>query len=172
MPRWGSRTTSCTGIRFPGRGWRCAVPGDVRIDKLEIIRECDAIFIGQLKEHDWYDKVWQAYAALMPVKTVGVKGDERSYEWAISLRAVVSEDAMTADWVELPYHILRETSHRILNEVQGGQPRALRHLDQAAGEHRVGVGGTDGGCIGGMVRGPGALHNRGGIVIDRRLDGV
>ena len=61
----------------------------------------------------------QAYAGLIPVKTVGVKGDERSYEWATNLRAVVSEDAMTADWVELPSIILRETSHKILNEVKG-----------------------------------------------------
>ena len=96
---------------------RC--PGEVRIDKLEIIRECDAIFIGQLKDSEWYDKVWQAYAALIPVKTVGVKGDERSYEWAVSLRAVISEDAMTADWVELPYHVLRDTSNKILNGVKG-----------------------------------------------------
>ena len=104
---------------FPGPGLAVRCPGDITSDKLEIIRECDAIFISRLKDHDWYDKVWQAYAALVPVKTVGVKGDERSYEWAVSLRAVVSEDAMTADWVELPYSILRETSHRILNEVPG-----------------------------------------------------
>jgi len=96
---------------------RC--PGVVDKERLDIIRECDAIFIGKLKEHGWYDKVWQAYAGLIPVKTVGVKGDERSYEWATNLRAVISEDAMTADWVELPYAILRETSHRILNEVKG-----------------------------------------------------
>jgi GMP synthase (glutamine-hydrolysing) len=104
---------------FPGPGLAVRCPGEVRPDRLRIIRECDAIFIGALKEYDWYDKVWQAYAALIPVKTVGVKGDERSYEWAVSLRAVVSEDAMTADWVELPYHILRETSHKILNSVPG-----------------------------------------------------
>ncbi|MCF7675999.1 MAG: glutamine-hydrolyzing GMP synthase [Akkermansiaceae bacterium] len=104
---------------FPGPGLAVRCPGEVREDKLRIIRECDAIFISRLKVHGWYDKVWQAYAALVPVKTVGVKGDERSYEWAISLRAVISEDAMTADWVELPYAILRETSHRILNEVKG-----------------------------------------------------
>jgi GMP synthase (glutamine-hydrolysing) len=104
---------------FPGPGLAVRCPGEVREDKLRIIRECDAIFISRLKVHGWYDKVWQAYAALIPVKTVGVKGDERSYEWAISLRAVISEDAMTADWVELPYSILRETSHRILNEVKG-----------------------------------------------------
>ena len=104
---------------FPGPGLAVRCPGDITEEKLEIIRECDAIFIGKLKEHGWYEKVWQSYAALVPVRTVGVKGDERSYEWATSLRAVISEDAMTADWVELPYHILRETSHRILNEVKG-----------------------------------------------------
>ncbi len=104
---------------FPGPGLAVRCPGVVNEERLKIIRECDAIFIGKLKEHGWYDKVWQAYAGLVPVKTVGVKGDERSYEWAISLRAVISEDAMTADWVELPYQLLRETSHRILNEVKG-----------------------------------------------------
>jgi GMP synthase (glutamine-hydrolysing) len=104
---------------FPGPGLAVRCPGELTEEKLRIIRECDAIFISRLKEHGWYDKVWQAYAALVPVKTVGVKGDERSYEWATSLRAVISEDAMTADWVELPYALLRETSHRILNEVKG-----------------------------------------------------
>lgn len=104
---------------FPGPGLAVRCPGVITEDRLEIIRECDAIFISRLKDHSWYDKVWQAYAALVPVKTVGVKGDERSYEWAIALRAVISEDAMTADWVELPYALLRETSHRILNEVKG-----------------------------------------------------
>lgn len=104
---------------FPGPGLAVRCPGAVTQDRLDIIRECDAIFIGKLKEHGWYDKVWQAYAGLIPVKTVGVKGDERSYEWAIALRAVISEDAMTADWVELPPILLRETSHRILNEVAG-----------------------------------------------------
>lgn len=104
---------------FPGPGLAVRCPGEIDEYRLNIIRECDAIFINHLKEHGWYDKVWQAYAALVPVKTVGVKGDERSYEWAISLRAVVSEDAMTADWVELPYSILRETSHDILNTVSG-----------------------------------------------------
>ena len=104
---------------FPGPGLAVRCPGDITDKKLRIIRECDAIFISRLKDHGWYDKVWQAYAGLIPVKTVGVKGDERSYEWAISLRAVISEDAMTADWVELPATLLRETSNRILNEVDG-----------------------------------------------------
>ena len=104
---------------FPGPGLAVRCPGPITEDKLRIIRDCDHIFITRLQEHGWYDKIWQAGCALVPVKTVGVKGDERSYEWAVSLRAVISEDAMTADWVEIPYHILRETSHRILNEVPG-----------------------------------------------------
>ena len=104
---------------FPGPGLAVRCPGVVTKERLDIIRECDAIFIGNLKKNARYDKVWQAYAGLIPVKTVGVKGDERSYEWATNLRAIVSEDAMTADWVELPPALLRETSNRILNEVKG-----------------------------------------------------
>lgn len=104
---------------FPGPGLAVRVPGEVTEDKLRITREADAIFIGNLRKRGWYDKVWQAYAAVLPVKTVGVKGDERSYEYAVSLRAVVSEDAMTATWVELPYDLLGETSNAILNEVPG-----------------------------------------------------
>ncbi len=109
---------------FPGPGLAVRCPGVVDRERLEIIRDCDAIFIGKLKEYGWYDRVWQAYAGLIPVKTVGVKGDERSYEWASNLRAVVSEDAMTAEWVDLPAQLLRETSQRILNEV-GGINRVL-----------------------------------------------
>ena len=104
---------------FPGPGLSVRCPGVVDRERLGIIRECDAIFIGKLKEHGWYDKVWQAYAGLIPVKTVGVKGDERSYEWATNLRAVISEDAMTAEWVDLPAQLLRETSQKILNDVDG-----------------------------------------------------
>ncbi len=104
---------------FPGPGLAVRCPGAVDRERLDIIRECDAIFIGKLKEHGWYDRVWQAYAGLIPVKTVGVKGDERSYEWATNLRAVISEDAMTAEWVELPGQLLREASQDILNQVKG-----------------------------------------------------
>mgnify|MGYP005847051745 CR=1 FL=1 len=104
---------------FPGPGLAVRCPGAVDRERLDIIRECDAIFIGKLKEFGWYERVWQAYAGLIPVKTVGVKGDERSYDWATNLRAVVSEDAMTAEWVDLPAQLLRETSQEILNEVSG-----------------------------------------------------
>ncbi len=103
---------------FPGPGLAVRCPGEVTKERLDVIRDCDAIFINKLKESGWYDKVWQAYACLIPVKTVGVKGDERSYEWAIALRAVISEDAMTADWVELPPALLRDISNTILNSVQ------------------------------------------------------
>jgi GMP synthase (glutamine-hydrolysing) len=104
---------------FPGPGLAVRCPGEVTPEKLEIIREADAIFIRHLRHHAWYENTWQAYAALVPVKTVGVKGDERSYEWAISLRAVTSEDAMTADWARLPYELLAAASNEILNSVKG-----------------------------------------------------
>lgn len=104
---------------FPGPGLAVRVPGEITADKLRIVREGDAIYMRHLKKSGWYDKVWQAYCGLLPIKTVGVKGDERSYEWAVSLRAVISEDAMTADWVEFPWELLRAISNEILNSVSG-----------------------------------------------------
>jgi GMP synthase (glutamine-hydrolysing) len=104
---------------FPGPGLAVRCPGEVTEEKLDIIRKADKIYIDLLRQKHWYDSVWQAYAALIPTKTVGVKGDERSYEYALSLRAVTSEDAMTAEWVHLPYELLAEISNRILNEVPG-----------------------------------------------------
>ncbi|MBX7208597.1 MAG: glutamine-hydrolyzing GMP synthase [Verrucomicrobiaceae bacterium] len=104
---------------FPGPGLAVRVPGEITPEKLAICRAADDIWIKELRRSGEYDRVWQAYAALLPVKTVGVKGDERSYEAAISLRAVISEDAMTADWVELPFDVLRAASNKILNTVKG-----------------------------------------------------
>ena len=104
---------------FPGPGLAVRCPGEITPEKLEIVRKADKIYIDILRQRHWYDSVWQAYAAIIPVKTVGVKGDERSYEYALSLRAVTSEDAMTAEWVHLPYELLAEASNRILNEVPG-----------------------------------------------------
>lgn len=104
---------------FPGPGLAVRCPGEVTEDKLRIIRDADAIWMGMLKSTGLYHKVWQACATLIPVKTVGVKGDERSYEFAISLRAVTSEDAMTADWARLPYDFLAQVSNAILNGVKG-----------------------------------------------------
>jgi GMP synthase (glutamine-hydrolysing) len=104
---------------FPGPGLAVRCPGEITEEKLEIIRNADRIYIDLLRDRGWYDRVWQAYAALIPTKTVGVKGDERCYEYALSIRAVTSEDAMTAEWVHLPYELLAEISNRILNEVKG-----------------------------------------------------
>ena len=104
---------------FPGPGLAVRVPGEITEEKLTIVRAADDIWIKELRRSGQYDNVWQAYAALLPIKTVGVKGDERSYEAAICLRAVISEDAMTADWVELPYEVLRAASNKILNSVKG-----------------------------------------------------
>ena len=104
---------------FPGPGLAVRCPGVVTEEKLAIIRAGDAIFMRLLRESGWYDKVWQAYCGLIPVKTVGVKGDERSYEYAVNLRAVTSDDAMTADWAQLPYELLGKISNEILNQVRG-----------------------------------------------------
>ncbi len=104
---------------FPGPGLAVRVPGEITEEKLTIVRAADDIWVKELRRSGQYENVWQAYAALLPIKTVGVKGDERSYEAAIALRAVISEDAMTADWVELPYAVLRAASNKILNNVKG-----------------------------------------------------
>jgi GMP synthase (glutamine-hydrolysing) len=104
---------------FPGPGLAVRCPGEVTEEKLGIIRDADAIWVNMLKSSGHYHKVWQACATLVPVKTVGVKGDERSYEFAISLRAVTSEDAMTADWARLPWDFLGNVSNAILNGVKG-----------------------------------------------------
>ena len=104
---------------FPGPGLAVRCPGEVTKEKLDILREADDVFISTLRKYDWYDKIWQACTTLIPSRTVGVKGDVRAYEYPISLRAVISEDAMTADWVEIPYPVLREISNKILNGVKG-----------------------------------------------------
>lgn len=102
---------------FPGPGLAVRCPGAITVDRLDVIREADAIFIEMLKNQGLYDQVWQAYAAALPCKTVGVKGDERAYEWPIVLRAVSSIDAMTAEWIRFEPEFLAELSNRILNEV-------------------------------------------------------
>ena len=104
---------------FPGPGLAVRIIGEVTQEKLSILREADSIFIEELKKSGWYRKVWQAFAVLTSVKTVGVMGDERTYEYAIGLRAVDSHDGMTADWSRLPYELLAKISSRIVNEVRG-----------------------------------------------------
>ena len=104
---------------FPGPGLAVRILGDITEERLRILKEADHIFIEELKNSGYYDKTWQAFAALIPVKTVGVMGDARTYEYIISLRAVTSLDAMTADWAKLPNELLEKISNRIINEVRG-----------------------------------------------------
>jgi GMP synthase (glutamine-hydrolysing) len=104
---------------FPGPGLAIRILGDVTPDKVRILQEVDAIFINGLKDYKLYDKVWQAGAMLLPVHSVGVMGDERTYEKCVALRAVESTDGMTADWVNLPYTFLQKISNDIINKVKG-----------------------------------------------------
>jgi len=104
---------------FPGPGLAIRILGDITAEKVRILQEVDAIFINGLKEWDLYNKVWQAGAMLLPVNSVGVMGDERTYEKCVALRAVESTDGMTADWVNLPYEFLQKTSNDIINKVKG-----------------------------------------------------
>jgi len=104
---------------FPGPGLGIRILGEVSEEKVRIIQEVDAIFINGLKTEGLYDKVWQAGSIFLPVNTVGVMGDERTYEHAVALRAVTSTDGMTADWVHLPYEFLGKMSNEIINKVKG-----------------------------------------------------
>ncbi len=104
---------------FPGPGLAVRILGDITPDKVRILQEADDIFIRGLIENDLYDGVWQAGVILLPVQSVGVMGDERTYENAVALRAVTSTDAMTADWARLPYDFLAKVSNEIINKVRG-----------------------------------------------------
>ena len=104
---------------FPGPGLGIRIIGEVTAEKVRILQDVDAIFIGGLREFGLYDQVWQAGVMLLPVQTVGVMGDERTYESCVALRAVVSTDGMTADWVHLPYDFLAKMSNDIINKVKG-----------------------------------------------------
>lgn len=104
---------------FPGPGLGIRILGDLSKDRLNLLRDADYIFIEELKKQNLYHEVWQALAVLLPVQSVGVMGDERTYEFTIALRAVTSLDGMTADWAHLPYEFLSHVSNRIINEVKG-----------------------------------------------------
>lgn len=104
---------------FPGPGLGIRIVGDVTEEKVRILQEADSIFIEGLKKHDLYKTVWQAGVILLPVQSVGVMGDERTYENAVALRAVSSTDGMTADWCHLPYEFLGKISNEIINKVKG-----------------------------------------------------
>ncbi|WBL24620.1 glutamine-hydrolyzing GMP synthase [Zunongwangia sp. HGR-M22] len=104
---------------FPGPGLAIRILGDITAEKVRILQEVDHVFIQGLRDWGLYDKVWQAGAILLPVQSVGVMGDERTYEQVVALRAVESTDGMTADWVNLPYEFLQKTSNTIINRVKG-----------------------------------------------------
>jgi GMP synthase (glutamine-hydrolysing) len=104
---------------FPGPGLAVRILGKITKERLRILREADSIVVAEMKSSNWYYKVWQSFAVLLPVRSVGVMGDERTYENTIALRIVESQDGMTADWVKLPYELLARISGRIINEVKG-----------------------------------------------------
>lgn len=104
---------------FPGPGLGIRIMGEINAERLRILRQADVIVLEEMKSSGWYRKVWQSFAVLLPIQTVGVMGDGRTYEHVIALRAVDSRDAMTADWSRLPYELLGSISNRIINEVRG-----------------------------------------------------
>ena len=104
---------------FPGPGLAIRCPGEITRDKLDILRKADAVFIDQIRRHGLYDEIWQAFVAILPVRTVGVMGDGRTYDYACALRAVTSVDGMTADYYPFSHTFLGETATRIINEVKG-----------------------------------------------------
>jgi GMP synthase (glutamine-hydrolysing) len=104
---------------FPGPGLAIRCPGEITREKLEILRKADAVYIDQIRKHGLYDDIWQAFVAILPVRTVGVMGDGRTYDYACALRAVTSVDGMTADYYPFTHEFLGETATRIINEVKG-----------------------------------------------------
>jgi GMP synthase (glutamine-hydrolysing) len=104
---------------FPGPGLAVRILGEVTPKRCAILRDADSIVVEEMKAADWYYKIWQSFAVLLPVRSVGVMGDERTYDYTIAIRAVESQDGMTADWVKLPYDMLEKLSTRIINEVKG-----------------------------------------------------
>ena len=104
---------------FPGPGLAIRMPGLITKEKIKILKEADHIFINGLRDSGLYDKIWQAYAALLPVKTVGVMGDNRTYEYLCLLRAITSEDGMTADFYEFKKSFMQDISNQIVNNIRG-----------------------------------------------------
>ena len=104
---------------FPGPGLAIRILGEVNEERVQLLQHADDLFIQALKNHQLYSTVWQAGAILLPVKSVGVMGDERTYEFTVALRAVTSVDGMTADWAHLPYDFLANISSEIINNVKG-----------------------------------------------------
>ena len=110
---------------FPGPGLAIRIIGDVTEERLAVLRRADAILLEEIRRADLYRELWQSFAVLPAIRSVGVQGDERTYAYPIVLRAVTSEDAMTADWARLPYDLLETISSRIINEIPGVNRVAL-----------------------------------------------
>jgi GMP synthase (glutamine-hydrolysing) len=104
---------------FPGPGLGIRVLGPITPDALDVLRQADAIYLEEIRDAGLYDRIWQAFAVLLPIRSVGVMGDYRTYENVVALRAVTSTDGMTADWYEFPHDVLGRISNRIINEVRG-----------------------------------------------------
>jgi len=104
---------------FPGPGLAVRILGEVTPQRLSLLRKADTIVVAEMKSSGWYYKIWQSFAVLLPVRSVGVMGDQRTYDYTIAIRAVESQDGMTADWVKLPYDLLETLASRIINEVKG-----------------------------------------------------
>jgi GMP synthase (glutamine-hydrolysing) len=104
---------------FPGPGLAVRILGEITADRVALLQEADAIVVEEIRAAGLYDEIWQAFAVLLPVNTVGVMGDQRTYESVVAVRAVHSLDGMTADWVRLPYEVLQRISSRIVSEVKG-----------------------------------------------------
>ncbi|MDX2120449.1 MAG: GMP synthase (glutamine-hydrolyzing), partial [Gemmatimonadota bacterium] len=104
---------------FPGPGLAIRIVGEVTRGQLDVLRKADHIYIEEIRAAGLYDEIWQAFAVLLPIRSVGVQGDERSYDQVVGLRAVTSRDGMTADWLPVPPEVLARASNRIANEVEG-----------------------------------------------------
>ena len=128
---------------FPGPGLAIRCPGEITREKLEILRRADAVYIDQIRKHGLYDEIWQAFVAILPVRTVGVMGDGRTYDFACALRAVTSVDGMTADYYPFSHEFLWRNRDPHHQRGSRHQPRDLRHYVETAGNNRVGMIGAD-----------------------------
>ena len=124
---------------FPGPGLAIRIPGDITKEKLDLLRQVDAVYLDEIRKAGLYDEIWQAFAVLLPVRTVGVMGDGRTYDQACALRAVTSTDGMTADYYPFDHAFLGRVADAHHQRGAGDQPGDVRHHEQAAGDDRVGV---------------------------------